>query len=118
MIQLGQELKYKCGMAIMIDLSVDEWTQRDYLSAKNELESQGVRVVLVDTILNSIEGEQTLIYNPPAMREYPQGSVFVFYCYSGKGTLSRLAEFRMKFPHYVCIGLRGGIGYWRKNYHL
>ncbi len=102
----------------MVDLSVDEWTQREYLAAKTVLESQGVRVVLVDTILNPIEGEQTLIYNPPVMREYPQGSVFVFYCYSGKGTLSRLAEFRTKFPHYVCISLRGGSGYWRKNYQL
>jgi len=118
MIQLGQERKYEYGRAIMIDLGVDEWTQREYLTAKNTLESRGVSVVLVDTILNPIEGVETLLFNPPQMREYPQGSVFVFYCYSGKGTLSRLEEFRKKFPNHVCISLRGGSGYWRKNYHL
>ena len=99
----------------MIDLTVDEWTQKEYLTNKRALESQGVLVVLVDTILNSIDGAETVLYNPPLLREYPSGSVFVFYCDSGKGTHSRLKEFREKFPDHVCISLKGGRGYWRKN---
>jgi hypothetical protein len=99
----------------MIDLSVDEWTQSEYLTNKRELEAQGIRVVLVDTILNPIENADAITYNPPLLREIPSGSVFVFYCDSGKGTLSRLKEFRSKFPNHVCISLRGGRGYWRKN---
>jgi hypothetical protein len=102
-------------MAIMIDLNVDEWTQREYLSAKHELESQGLSVVLVDTILNPIAGAETITYNPPLLREYQEGSVFVFYCDSGKSSYERLKEFRTKFPNHICISLRGGRGYWRKN---
>lgn len=99
----------------MIDLHVDEWTQSEYLANKRVLESQGVSVVLVDTILSPIQGVEAVTYNPPLLREYPEGSVFVFYCDSGKGTHSRLKEFRSKFPHHVCISLRGGRGYWRRN---
>jgi hypothetical protein len=102
----------------MIDLSVDEWTQSEYLTNKQVLEARGVSVVLVDTILNPIEGTSTLTYNPPLLREMPSGSVFVFYCDSGKGTFHRLKEFRSKFPNHVCISLRGGRGYWRKNLHV
>ncbi len=100
---------------IMIDLQVDEWTQQEYLTNKRELEAQGVIVVLVDTILNPIEGTPTITYNPPLLREYPRGSVFVFYCDSGKSSHERLREFRTKFPDNICISLRGGRGYWRKN---
>ena len=100
---------------IMINLHVDEWTQQEYLTNKCELESQGVIVVLVDTILNPIEGITTMTYNPLLLREYPRGSVFVFYCDSGKSSHERLREFRTKFPEHICISLRGGRGYWRKN---
>ena len=102
----------------MVDLQVDEWTQSEYMTNKRLLESQGVSVVLVDTILNSIEGTHTLTYNPPLLREYTEGSVFVFYCDSGKSTKERLKEFRAKFPEHICISLRGGRGYWRKNLQL
>lgn len=99
----------------MIDLTIDEWTQKEFLTHKRELESQGVSVVLVDTILNPIEGTDTLTYNPPQLREMPRGSVFVFYCDTGKASKERLGEFRAKFPDHVCISLRGGRGYWRRN---
>lgn len=99
----------------MVDLSVNEWTQREYLINKRILESQGVKVVLVDTILQPIEGVETVLYDPPALRELPKGSVFVFYCDSGKGTLNRLPAFRVRLPGYVCINLIGGRGYWRTN---
>jgi len=101
--------------SIMVDLTVDEWTQKEYLINKQVLALQGINVILVDTILNSIEGAEAITYNPPLMKQEPAGSVFVFYCDSGKGTHSRLQEFRAKFPEHVCISLRGGRGYWRKN---
>lgn len=99
----------------MVDFNVDEWTQKEYLTNKQLLEAQGIKVILVDTILNSIEGADGITYNPPLMRQEPAGTVFVFYCDSGKGTHSRLKEFREKFPDHVCISLKGGRGYWRKN---
>jgi hypothetical protein len=99
----------------MIDLTVDEWTQKEYLTNKQVLAQQGIKVILVDTILNSIEGADGITYNPPLMKLEPAGTVFVFYCDSGKGTHSRLKEFRAKFPDHVCISLKGGRGYWRKN---
>ncbi|MEA2092085.1 MAG: hypothetical protein U9O83_06960 [Campylobacterota bacterium] len=49
------------------------------------------------------------------MKKYPDGTIFVFYCDSGKATLERLKEYKEKFPHHHCISLRGGRGYWRKN---
>ena len=94
----------------------DEWTQKEYLCAKRRLEEEGIAVVLVDTILAPIEGSIT--YNPYALKKYPQGSVFVFYCDSGKETRERLEEFRKRFAGYRCISLRGGRGYWRKNMML
>jgi len=75
----------------------------------------GIVVVLVDTILSPIEKIDTVIYNPYELSKNPVGSVFVFYCYSGSGSLKRLAEYKKKFPNYHCISLKGGRGYWRKN---
>ncbi|MDD5717367.1 MAG: hypothetical protein PHW64_06140 [Sulfuricurvum sp.] len=99
----------------MLDYDVDEWTQEEYLRNKQALESQGVKVLLIDTILNPIEGTETVVYAPPLLKNEPAGSVFVFYCDTGKSTKERLKEFRTKFPNHVCISLRGGRGYWRKN---
>jgi hypothetical protein len=99
----------------MIDLNVDEWTQEEFLRNKQALEAQGVKVVLIDTILNPIDGAETTLYAPPLLKSEPDGSVFVFYCDTGKSTKERLKEFRTKFPNHVCISLRGGRGYWRKN---
>ncbi|HLD23310.1 MAG TPA: hypothetical protein VJA83_05155 [Sulfuricurvum sp.] len=99
----------------MVDLNVDEWTQEEFLRNKKELESNGVKVLLVDTILNSIDGTETTLYAPPLLKSEPEGSVFVFYCDTGKSSKERLKEFRGKFPKHVCISLRGGRGYWRKN---
>jgi hypothetical protein len=104
--------------AEMVDLTVDEWTQEEFLRNKKELEALGVKVLLVDTILNPIDGAETTLYAPPILKNEPEGSVFVFYCDSGKSSKERLKEFRVKFPKQVCISLRGGRGYWRKNFRI
>lgn len=93
----------------------NEWTQKEFLQNKKELESQGIKVLLVDTILSSIEKANTVLYNPHELKNEPEGSVFVFYCDSGKTTLNRLKEYKKKFPKHHCISLRGGRGYWRIN---
>lgn len=98
----------------MIDLDVDEWTQEEYLKNRRELEAKGVKVLLVDTVLSPIEGTESVTYSPPVLRREPAGSVFVFYCDTGKTSKERLNEFRSKFPDHICISLRGGRGYWRK----
>lgn len=102
----------------MIDLNVDEWTQEEYLRNKRILEAEGKRVLLIDTILSPIDGAATVTYNPPMLRQECEGSVFVFYCDTGKASKERLGEFRSRFPNHVCISLRGGRGYWRKNLQL
>lgn len=99
----------------MVDLNADEWTQEEFLRNKRALEAEGIRVLLIDTILNPIEGTETVTYSPPLLRAEPEGSVFVFYCDTGKASKERLGEFRAKFPNHICISLRGGRGYWRKN---
>ncbi len=96
----------------------DEWTQKEFLQNKAKLEKEGVEVLLVDTILSSIEKADTILYNPYEMKNYPDGTVFVFYCDSGKATLDRLGEYRKKFPNHLCVSLKGGRGYWRKNMML
>lgn len=93
----------------------DEWTQKEFLQNKKELEKQGIKVLLIDTILSDIDGADTVLYNPFLLSNEPEGSVFVFYCDTGKATLNRLAEFRAKFPKHHCISLKGGRGYWREN---
>ena len=93
----------------------DEWTQKEFLQNKQKLESQGIKVLLIDTILSPIEKAQTITYNPYELQKEPEGSVFVFYCDSGKATLNRLDEYKKKFPTHHCISLKGGRGYWRKN---
>jgi len=92
-----------------------EWTQKEFLQNKKKLEKEGIQVLLVDTILSSIEKADTIVYNPYEMKNYPDGTIFVFYCDSGKATLDRLQEYRKKFPNHICISLKGGRGYWRKN---
>ena len=96
----------------------DEWTQQEFLENKLKLEKEGVAVVLVDTILSPIEKADTTVYNPYELSKYPDGSVFVFYCDSGKATSNRLEEYKEKFPTMHCISLKGGRGYWRKNMQL
>ena len=93
----------------------EEWTQEEYLREKKRLEREGVKVLLIDTILSSIEGADTALYNPYELAKEPEGSVFVFYCDTGKATKERLKEFKARFPLQHCISLRGGRGYWRKN---
>ncbi|MBA1438353.1 MAG: hypothetical protein FAF05_05090 [Epsilonproteobacteria bacterium] len=96
----------------------DEWTQEEFLTNKKALEKEGVQVVLVDTILCPIEKAGTITYNPYEMQKYPKGSVFVFYCDTGKATKERLDTYKKKFPDYHCISLKGGRGYWRVNMQL
>ena len=96
----------------------DEWTQEEYMRQKQALEGSGVNVVLVDTILAPLGKEEVVTYNPFELKKYPKGSVFVFYCDSGKATKERLAEYREKLPEYHCISLYGGRGYWRRNMML
>ena len=96
----------------------DEWTQEQFLREKERLEREGVKVLLVDTILSPIEKADTVLYNPFELQNEPEGSVFVFYCDTGKATKERLAEFRKKFPRHHCVSLKGGRGYWRKNMQL
>lgn len=93
----------------------DEWTQKEYLQNKKKLEKDDIKVILVDTILSSIQKADTVIYNPFELQKEPEGTVFVFYCDTGKATLNRLREYKEKFPKYHCISLKGGRGYWRKN---
>jgi hypothetical protein len=93
----------------------NEWTQEEYLKNKILLEKSGIKVLLIDTILSPIEKASTRVYNPPELKNEPKGSVFVFYCDSGKSTLNRLSEYKAKFPDHICISLKGGRGYWRRN---
>jgi len=93
----------------------NEWTQEEFLRNKVKLQQKGIEVLLIDTILSPIEKAHTLVYNPYELKNYPEGSVFVFYCDTGKATLDRLKEYKEKFPKHHCISLKGGRGYWRKN---
>jgi hypothetical protein len=99
-------------------LHCDEWTQEEFLKNKKQLEKKGIKVLLIDTILSPIEKADTQLYNPFELLKEPKGTVFVFYCDTGKATKERLSEYRKKFPDHYCISLRGGRGYWRKNMML
>jgi hypothetical protein len=92
-----------------------EWTQTEFLVKQAELEDQGIKVYLIDTILKPIDGVETYVYNPVELKNAPKGSYFVFYCDTGKSTKERLEEFASKFPDQHCISLKGGRGYWRNN---
>ncbi|MDQ1338844.1 MAG: hypothetical protein QG617_1812 [Campylobacterota bacterium] len=93
----------------------NEWTQKEFLQNKKKLEAEGIKVLLIDTILSPIDNTDTVVYNPYELKNEPEGSVFVFYCDTGKATLNRLDEYKKKFPKHHCISLRGGRGYWRIN---
>lgn len=101
-------------VVVMAETFPDEWTQEEYLREKKRLEKEGTKVILIDTILSPIERADTVVYNPYELSKEPEGSVFVFYCDTGKSTKERLEEFRRKFPKYHCVSLFGGRGYWRK----
>ncbi|MAD42534.1 MAG: hypothetical protein CL623_09110 [Arcobacter sp.] len=96
----------------------DEWTQKELYKYSKELEKNDIQVVLIDTILKPLDRIETITYNPYEMNLMPKGSVFVFYCDTGKTTKERLSYYKKKFPNYKCISLRGGRGYWRPNYQL
>lgn len=93
----------------------NEWTQKEFLQNKKKLEFDGIKVVLIDTILSPIENANSIVYNPYELKKEQEGSVFVFYCDSGKATLNRLEEYKKRFPNHHCISLKGGRGYWRIN---
>ncbi len=96
----------------------DEWTQEEFLRNKLRLEKKGTKVLLIDTILSPIEHVETMTYNPVALKDEPEGSVFVFYCDTGKASKERLNEYKARFPKHVCISLKGGRGYWRKHFQI
>ena len=96
----------------------NEWTQQEFLQNKRDLAKNDIKVILVDTILSPIEKAETVVYNPFELKKEPQGTVFVFYCDTGKATLKRLHEYKEKFPKHNCISLKGGRGYWRRNMML
>jgi len=96
----------------------NEWTQKEFLENKLALEKEGISVLLIDTILSPIEKADTTTYNPHELQKHKDGSVFVFYCDTGKATLDRLQEYKQKFPTMHCISLKGGRGYWRKNMQI
>ena len=96
----------------------NEWTQKEFLENKRDLAKDGIKVILVDTILSPIEKAESVLYNPFELSQEPEGSVLVFYCDSGKATFDRLKEYKLKFPKHNCISLKGGRGYWRKNMML
>jgi glutamate formiminotransferase len=96
----------------------DEWTQQELFKYTKELEKENRKVVLIDTILKPIQNIETITYNPYEMTQMQEGTVFVFYCDTGKVTKERLNYYKKKFPNYKCISLRGGRGYWRPNYQL
>ena len=93
----------------------DEWTQKEFLVNKKILQKEGVDVILVDTILSPISKADTVTYDPYELQQYKEGTVFVFYCDTGKASLNRLQEYKKKFPNHPCISLKGGRGYWRVN---
>lgn len=99
-------------------LQKDEWTQQELFKYSKEFESKGIKVILIDTILKPLDNIETITYNPYEMVLMPKGSVFVFYCDTGKSTRERLEYYKKKFPDYTCISLKGGRGYWRPNYQL
>jgi hypothetical protein len=96
----------------------NEWTQEEFLRNKKQLEKEGIKVLLIDTILNPIAYEDTVVYNPVLLKDEPEGSVFVFYCDSGKATMDRLKEYKNKFPKQHCLSLKGGRGNWRKHFQI
>ncbi len=96
----------------------DEWTQQELYKYSKQLDKDNIKVVLVDTILKPLDRIETITYNPYEMSLMPKGTVFVFYCDTGKTTKERLNFYRKKLPDYKCISLRGGRGYWRPNYQL
>lgn len=98
--------------------SKTQWTQQELYKYTKELEAEGIKVVLVDTILKPLPNIETMTYNPYEMNLMPKGTVFVFYCDTGKSTSERLAFYQKKLPDYKCISLKGGRGYWRPNYQL
>jgi len=98
--------------------SKDEWTQQELFKNIKILEKEGIKVVIIDTILKPLETIETITYNPYEMLKYKEGTVFVFYCDTGKTTKERLEYYKKKFPKYKCISLRGGRAYFRPNYQL
>jgi len=93
----------------------NEWTQKEYLQQKLENKIKGIQTILVDTVNVPINGVESILYNPYELEKYPEGTVFVFYCDTGKTTMERLTSYRKRFPGKVCVSLRGGRGYWRST---
>lgn len=98
--------------------SKDEWTQVELLKNKKLLEKDGIKVIIVDTILKPLDNLEVIIYNPYEMNLYPKDTVFVFYCDTGKSTKERLSYYKKKFPNHKCISLKGGRAYFRPNFKL
>ena len=96
----------------------DEWTQEELFRNKKILDKEGIKVVVIDTILKPLETIETITYNPYEMNNYPKNTVFVFYCDTGKTTKERIGYYKKKFPNYKCVSLKGGRAYFRPNFQL
>lgn len=92
-----------------------ELTQKELFQVMDELAEEGVETVLVDTILKPLPGFPTMKLNPPEMKKMKPGTLFVFYCDTGKTTMERLSAFQRQFPDHRVASLRGGRAYWRET---
>ena len=92
-----------------------ELTQKELFDVMERLEEEGVETVLVDTILKPLPGFPSMTLNPPEMKKMKPGTLFVFYCDTGKSTMERLPAFERQFPDHRVASLRGGRSRWRET---
>ena len=102
----------------MEDVFKRRMDSRRVIRNKKILEKEGIKVVVIDTILKPLETIETITYNPYEMNNYPKNTVFVFYCDTGKTTKERIGYYKKKFPNYKCVSLKGGRAYFRPNFQL
>ena len=89
--------------------STDKWTRTEYFKNKKKLESEWIRVVLVDMINHPIEGAVPISNEMFSGNIYPKGTYFCLYCHSGWSSGYVQMQLKPQLPQYTIINIDGGI---------
>ncbi|MCF7835226.1 rhodanese-like domain-containing protein [Candidatus Gracilibacteria bacterium] len=89
--------------------STDKRTRTEYFTNKKELESQGIKVVLVDMINHPIEDSVQISNELFFGNKYPEGTYFILYCHSGGSSGYVQMQLKPQLPQYNIINMDGGI---------
>ena len=90
--------------------SKSKWTRTEYFQYKKTLDSEWIKVILVDMIWHPVEWAIEISNELFFWNQYPDGTYFVLYCHSWWSSWYVQMQLTPMLPQYKFINMSWGIG--------